>query len=169
MANVSWTSVDGYHVGVDVDGRIEQVTIYDSNLGKNVDCQPVRWAKSRGRWENAQGVKISTFRAGYSRGTYKFKEFESQGDGLPDDAELLQRMEQRIIGKVAYEMMMEKMQDMRIRWWRIKGTREAKADIHREEGDRLSEMYYTGMAEGTKDLVDTLDDLMRLLEIVAEH
>lgn len=169
MANVSWTSVDGYHVGVDEDGRIEQVARYDAIKGRNMECKPVRWSKSRGRWEDAEGVKISTFRAGYSRGSYKFEEIDSQGDGLPDDAELLKSMEQRIIGKVAYQMMMEKMQDMRIRWWRIKGTREAKADLQKEEGDRLSEMYYTGMAEATKDVVDTLDDLMRLLEIVAEQ
>lgn len=111
------------------------VTVYDETKGRNVDYKPVRWSKSRNRWEDADGVKISTFRSGYSRGNYKFIEVEDQGDGLPDDDELLQRMEQRIIGKVAYEMMMEKMQDMRIRWWRIKGTREAKADLKKEEGD----------------------------------
>ena len=68
----TWVRVKGYDVCIDEAGRVLRAVKLDSN-GNGIPAAPYRWSKPYCAWVNATGVKITTLRAGMSRGTYQIR------------------------------------------------------------------------------------------------
>lgn len=68
----TWVKVKGYDVCIDEAGRVLRAVKFDNNHN-GIPAAPYRWHKPYQMWIKATGVKITTLRAGMSRGTYQIK------------------------------------------------------------------------------------------------
>ena len=157
----NWTRIDGFDVCTDENGIITKVTRPINALRTETEeYVPIKWSKTRERWEEAEGVKLSTFRPGYSRGTYDLREKEYQAKKI-DKAEIIRESR-------TYKQLTELIAEMITKAETRKDQAKSNARKYLDAGETDRYSFQSGIESASETTIDDLKELQWLIGLLPD-